>query len=54
MSNIKKGRNEPTYTVSFGKEKLTPEQDREILAEYVFTLLRWQENERLKNEALNE
>lgn len=51
MTTTKKDKNRPTFSISFSKEKFTPEQDREILAEYVFTLVRWEANEQLQKEA---
>lgn len=40
-------KNKPNFILTFSKKKTTPEQDRELIAEFVYTLLRWQEDERL-------
>jgi len=43
MKNQEKGK--PNFILTVSKEKLTPEQDRELLAEFVFMLINWQETE---------
>lgn len=45
-----KDKNKPNFILKFSDEKLTPEQDNEIIAEFIFTLMRWQENEEKTNE----
>ena len=45
-------KNKPNFILTFSKKKLTPEQDNEILAELVYTLLRWQQNEELQKEII--
>ena len=40
-------KNKPNFILKFSDEKLTTEQNNEIIAEFVFTLMRWKENEEM-------
>lgn len=41
----KRDRNKPNFILTFSKEPSTQTQKDELLAEFVYTLLRWQQNE---------
>lgn len=43
-----KDRNKPNFILKFSDEKLTPEQDNEILAAFIFTLMRWHDKEQME------
>lgn len=40
-----KKNNKPNFRLSFSKEKLTPEQDKQLIAQYVFKLIEWAEKD---------
>lgn len=41
----KQYKNKPEFILTFSEKKTTPEQDLELVSEFVFTLLRWQAKE---------